>query len=177
MPRGSKNRVFVGNFRKATRPQMRGFCAGEVATGVHRQADSMPARLPRSSTEKLIRCWQGCQLRGLPADKRCHRRHCAAQYRYRSHAAAQSICPGAVRAARPSLRGAPHFRRSSREHSPKIPQFMKCPARNPSFTARPGRVALGVNVTGEVTATRRFGVLQMSGLRSNVPLHLVATRV
>ena len=35
----------------------------------------------------------------------------------------------------------------------------------------------GGPVTGEVTATRRFGVLQMSGLRSKVPLHLVATRV
>lgn len=148
------------------RPQAVRLCAGEVATGVHRQGDCVLARLPRVSTDARMLCWQGC-----------HRRHCAAQYRYHSHSAAQSFCPVAVRAARPSLGGTPKFRRSSREHSPTIPTFVSCPARNPSFTARSGGVSPGANVTGEVTATRRFGVLQMSGLRSNVPLHLVATWV
>ena len=51
------------------------------------------------------------------------------------------------------------------------------PGGYPGFGSGSGAVPHGAPVTGEVTATRRFGVLQMSGLRSNVPLHLVATRV
>ena len=51
------------------------------------------------------------------------------------------------------------------------------PGGYPGFGSGSGAVPHGAPVTGEVTATRRFGVLQMSGLRSKVPLHLVATRV
>ena len=55
------------------RPQAVRLCAGEVATGVHRQGDCVLARLPRSSTGKAIVCWQGChgcpQMRGCCAGK------------------------------------------------------------------------------------------------------------
>lgn len=102
------------------------------------------------------------------------RRHDARSWRLGAHAGVHAV---AVKFHADSLQ--PLGRRSFllRSTSPPGAVGRVKPGRYRGFRAGSGTVPDGARVTGEVTATRRFGVLQMSGLRSNVPLHLVATRV
>ena len=187
-------------------PQVCGFHAGKVANAVHRCADSTLARMRNSAAAEWIRAetavFGRCGLESGPSSvvaghvtpmsnwrPPCERRD---SYRPSAHRPGAQR-PGAQRpgAHRPGgascgatvRSGHPNFGKSSEENSLKFPKFPKparfgpFPARNPSVTARSEAGPRGTHVTDEVTATRRFEVLQMSWQGSRVPLHLVATRV
>jgi len=125
------------------RPQVRRKRAGKVATAVHSRAESVRARLAASAL-----C--GSVSTRLTLSRTIHRP--------RGDSCGMNVPPGHLNAGR-----------SSKGDSPKLPKVLPFSSRNPSVTARSGGVPHGTSVTGEVTATRRLGVLQMSGLRFKVP--------
>ena len=66
-------------------PQVRRKRAGNVATAVHRCAESVRARLPRPSTGKASLCWQRCH--GRPQARRV----CAGKVATTVHSRAESV--------------------------------------------------------------------------------------
>lgn len=176
MSRWSKRPGFAGIFATVTCSQERGLHAGKAAGAVHRCADVTRARLPVLSTGVRVSRWQGrqyCPHSGaFGAGKVASQQHL--EHRHTLSGGVSSMSwPSTSGTPAAVPEGDPVGPNSSHNRPTNDPQ----PTRNPSVMARSAPGARGACVAGEVTATRRFGVLQMSGLRSKVPLHLVPTRV
>ena len=199
--------MFTGFFDPCGRacqrsPQARACCAGKVASRVHKFSDSVRARLPALSTNECGPCGQGCrrcpQSSAVRAGKvagAVHKRVRSLRARLPAVSTGQLIswgqgCQPTVSRAQTAALGwcqlaflAWHLgytcRYTCRERGIGLswPELGPPPTRNRPVSPRSHSAPRGAGVTGEVTATRRFGVLQMSWVRSNVPLHLVATRV